>query len=767
MNIKILDCTLRDGGYVNDWHFSNLQIEKIYTSLKEARIDIVECGYLNQRSGGADHTTLFESMESLDNRFENSPDIERVVMINYGDYPVETLPRCEESHIDGIRLAFHKKNLKEAISAAQEIAARGYKLYVQPMVTKSYTQAEFENMLLLVNRCNPYAFYIVDSFGSMSLEEFRMYVERADAVLKEGVRLGYHAHNNMQLAFSNAIDITHASLHREVILDASIYGMGRGAGNLNTELIADYMNRHFDRDYRTLPLLEMIDRFFSAMMQSRPWGFSPAQYLSALFDCHPNYATYLIGKNTNQIVTIRNILARLPEEEKVSFNRTLAEQLYIDALTEVKTPISDKPVWDKCKHVVLVASGKSLKEQHTVLEERRKRSDYLLIALNHIPPVICDYYFFSNQKRLNEFQYALPHDKVVITDNLESEYPVGYVIPFRELAFIGERFIPNIAVIVLQYLIREGIREVEIAGLDGYDLQSVQNYSYDELNIITDSKALKEQNEALSYALQSIKNDIHMMFLTPSIFQRELSLKIIGVIPARYHSSRFEGKPLCMIAGIPMIKRTYMQAKQSKRLDRLIVATDDSRIKRYCEEEGIPVIMTSDTCLTGTDRIAEVAQQESFDLYVNIQGDEPVIDPDSIDEIVELFMQYRDEYVAYNLYKYIDEPSETASETIIKAVVNEKDELLYMSRLPIPFSKSGESPKYKKQVCVYGFTKKALHIFSSRDKTLNEYYEDIEILRFVDMGYKVKMKRTEADSIAVDVPADVKKVELFLQRVDG
>jgi 3-deoxy-D-manno-octulosonate cytidylyltransferase len=706
-------------------------------------------------------------MESLNKRFENDPDIERVVMINYGDYPVETLPERAKSHVDGIRLAFHKKNLEEAVSAAQEITARGYKLYMQPMVTKSYTQTEFDNMLLLVNRCAPYAFYIVDSFGSMSLEEFRMYVERADRLLERGIVLGYHAHNNMQLAFSNAIDMCHAPLQRNVILDASVYGMGRGAGNLNTELIADYMNRHFDRSYRTLPLLDMIDRFFLAMMQSRPWGFSPAQYLSAHFDCHPNYATYLIGKNTNQIVNIRNILARLPDNEKASFNQALAEQLYIDALTEVKTPVSDMPVWDRQRHVVLIASGKSLKEYQRVLEEKKRNPDYMLIALNHIPPVACDYYFFSNQKRLNEFQHELPSDKVVITDNLESVYPVGYVIPFREFAFIKQRFIPNIAVIVLQYLIHKGIREVEVAGLDGYDLQSIQNYSYDELSITTDIQALKEQNDALSYALQHLKNHIYIMFLTPSIFQKELPLKILGVIPARYQSSRFEGKPLCMISGVPMIKRTYMQALRSKRLDRLIVATDDKRIEAYCKQESIPVMMTSPSCLTGTDRIAEVAQRESYDLYVNIQGDEPVIDPDSIDEIVELFLAHRDEYVAYNLYKYIDDPSETVSETIIKTVVNEKDELLYMSRLPIPFSKSGELPKYKKQVCVYGFTKKALHIFSSREKTMNEMYEDIEILRFVDMGYKVKMKRTEADSIAVDVPADVQKVEQFLEQTDG
>ena len=213
-----------------------------------------------------------------------------------------------------------------------------------------------------------------------------------------------------------------------------------------------------------------------------------------------------------------------------------------------------------------------------------------------------------------------------------------------------------------------------------------------------------------------------------------------------------------------MIKRTYLQAKQSKLLDDLVVATEDNRIKEYCESENIKIIMTSDNCLTGTDRIAEVSKSMDYDLYVNIQGDEPVIDPKSIEEVVNEYLKYKEEFIAYNLYKNIEDFSEVNSDTIIKVITNEKDELMYMSRLGVPFNKSKEKVKHKKQVCVYGFTKKALELFSSRTKTLNEQYEDIEILRFVDMGYRVKMKETNADSIAVDIPEDITKVEDFLEK---
>jgi len=290
----------------------------------------------------------------------------------------------------------------------------------------------------------------------------------------------------------------------------------------------------------------------------------------------------------------------------------------------------------------------------------------------------------------------------------------------------------------------------------------LDNYNYEETTFVSDKKALLKENETLREALQTLQNKIKIEYITPSIYKDSMQLKIIGVIPARYKSSRFSGKPLCLINDIPMIKRTYIQAKRSKLLDRLVVATDSDEIKSYCESENIPVVMTNENCLTGTDRIAEVSQTEYFDLYVNIQGDEPVIDPKSIDEVVEEFQKYGDKYIAYNLYKIIKDESEINSNTIIKVIVNEKDELMYMSRLGTPFNKSDKNAVYKKQVCVYGFTKKALKLFASRPKTLNEQYEDIEILRFLDMGYKVKMRETKVDSIAVDVPQDVKKVEQFL-----
>ncbi len=764
MNIKILDCTLRDGGYINDWNFTNNQIKNIINALETSKIDIIECGYLNEKKGQESNSTLFKNTKIFDDFIKDTNNaIKKVVMINLGDYDISNLPKQNMTKIDGIRLAFHKKDLKLALSQAEKMIDLGYHIYFQPMVTKNYSDLEFLSLIGKSNKLNIYSFYIVDSFGSMTLNEFQKYMILAHNNLNKNISLGYHSHNNMQLAFSNAINMCNMNIKRNIVIDASIYGIGRGAGNLNTELITDYVNHTYDKSYDILPLLEMIDTFLNSLMQKNPWGFSPAQYLSASFDCHPNYATYLINKNTNHIVGVKKVLESLLEENKASFDKDLIENLYINFLLETKTTIKNSLELPKDKKILLIASGKSVAEYQDLVLNKINSEKYITIALNHKPNFKCDYYFFSNQKRFDEFKNILEQNKIIITSNLLSNIDVTIVLDINPLVYIKDIFITNVATVFINYLISKNIKEVEIVGLDGYKITE-SNYNYDETSVINDNQELEEQNNLLGNSLKFLSNKINIELVTPSIFKKDIDLRILGVIPARYKSSRFEGKPLCLINNIPMIKRTYTQAKKSNLLTKLVVATDDKKIEEYCKSENIPVIITSKDCLTGTDRIAEVSKKEHYDLYVNIQGDEPVIDSSSIDEIVAEYLQYKDKYVAYNLYKQINIKDEVNSNTIIKTIVNEKDELLYMSRLGVPFNKSSKQPIFKKQVCVYGFTKKALVLFSSRDKTLNEQYEDIEILRFLDMGYKVKMKETSVDSIAVDIPADIEKVETFLDK---
>jgi len=237
-----------------------------------------------------------------------------------------------------------------------------------------------------------------------------------------------------------------------------------------------------------------------------------------------------------------------------------------------------------------------------------------------------------------------------------------------------------------------------------------------------------------------------------------LSLEIIVVIPARYESSRLPGKPLVDLCGVPMIVRTYQQCTKAIDSARIYVATDDVRIQWECEQRGIQVVMTSGECLTGTDRIAEVAKSIAADIYINVQGDEPLFNPDDLKNMIEAAQSHPSEVL--NGYCSIESEEQFRSNTIPKVVMREDKRLLYMSRAAIPTTKSHEYVQAWRQVCVYAFPKGALEAFAKRSsKTQLEQIEDIEILRFLEMGWEVRMVPLSTMSIAVDTPHDVVLVE--------
>ena len=241
-------------------------------------------------------------------------------------------------------------------------------------------------------------------------------------------------------------------------------------------------------------------------------------------------------------------------------------------------------------------------------------------------------------------------------------------------------------------------------------------------------------------------------------------MKTIIVIPARYQSSRFPGKPLALINGIPMIQRVWERCCLAIDSDDVFVATDDDRIQASCMSFGAKVVRTSSSCLTGTDRVAEVAEQIDADCFVNVQGDEPLVEPEAIKAVISAFSDTRPELC--NAMSVITDEAEYFSPNVPKVVFSEDSALMYMSRAPIPKRKDGGFELGYKQVCIYAFSAVALSAFSDRTrKCLFEQLEDIEILRFLEMGWRVQMVEVLAGSIAVDVPEDVGKVERALEKL--
>jgi 3-deoxy-manno-octulosonate cytidylyltransferase (CMP-KDO synthetase) len=235
------------------------------------------------------------------------------------------------------------------------------------------------------------------------------------------------------------------------------------------------------------------------------------------------------------------------------------------------------------------------------------------------------------------------------------------------------------------------------------------------------------------------------------------------VIPARYHSKRLPGKPLLDIKGLPMIVRTYNQCARAVPPSKIIVATDDKRIQTVCKKNNINTIMTSKKCLTGTDRIAEVSKKIKKDFYINVQGDEPICNPKDIKKIVEYSKKFPNQIV--NGFTEIKDKEMFYSLNIPKVVFRNDKSLLYMSRSPIPLNKSNSFIKAWRQICIYSFSYKSLKAYSSvKKKTLLESIEDLELNRFIELGYNVKMLKMSNKSISVDTRGDLLKVRKLLRK---
>ena len=241
-------------------------------------------------------------------------------------------------------------------------------------------------------------------------------------------------------------------------------------------------------------------------------------------------------------------------------------------------------------------------------------------------------------------------------------------------------------------------------------------------------------------------------------------MKSIIVIPARMQSSRLPGKPLIDINGQTLLQRTYNQCLKAFPRECIYVATDDVQIESHCKAKNIQVVMTSPDCLTGTDRVAEVAEQIEADYYINVQGDEPLMNPQDILDTEVAIQKYKGEVI--NGYAKVKDEYLYTSLSIPKLVFRPDGRLLYMSRSPIPGNKTGDFETSWRQICVYAYPKSALRDFVAYGKkTPLEAMEDLEILRFLELGYEVRMIPLSSDSIAVDVPEDVERVKLRLNEI--
>lgn len=243
-------------------------------------------------------------------------------------------------------------------------------------------------------------------------------------------------------------------------------------------------------------------------------------------------------------------------------------------------------------------------------------------------------------------------------------------------------------------------------------------------------------------------------------------MRSIVVIPARYKSSRFPGKPLVRLLGKPMVQWVAELSAEAVGKENVYIATDDDKIHNFVQQIGYHVVMTSESCLTGTDRLAEVAEEIEADIYINVQGDEPLVHPEDIKKVIQAKINSPNDVI--NGYALIGENEDPKCVNIPKVVFTEDKRLIYMSRKALPgFKDEKNAPtSYYKQVCIYAFNRQELMAFRKFGRKSDlEHSEDIEIIRFLEWNQGIRLVATRPGSLAVDVPEDVENVEMALREL--
>lgn len=521
--ISILDCTLRDGGYINNWHFKRNAIQRIVDYLEEAHIDIIECGFLQECSYN-ENVALFSDVNQIKPFITpKRPNTMYVAMLALGDIEPEKIAPYDGESIDGIRITFHKHEWNACKEVVQDLCAKGYKVFVQPVGTIAYSDLELIRLVQEVNTLSPFAFYIVDTLGTMYQKDLLHLFNLIDNNLSPDIQIGFHSHNNLQLSFANAQELLRMKTRRNIIIDSSVFGMGRGAGNLATELVTQYINDNLEYRFQVTPLLSIVDQFLGSIYNKTPWGYSAPYYLAAVGGCHPNYATYLMNKQTLNVEEISKILNQIPNEERSLYNENLIERLYLEYQ---RYQIDDSEAYKRIakiiegRNILLVAPGQSIITYKESIQEYIQTNNPLIISVNFVTDLYPqDLVFISNKKRSVQLLDSISgYKNMIVTSNLYSQMPKDCLfVNYSNL--IGEgREADNAGAMLISLLYKVGIKSVTLAGFDGFNTHNYENYYSEDMNSVIDRQALLEKNEGIRRQLLHLSKKVSIKFLTPSLY---------------------------------------------------------------------------------------------------------------------------------------------------------------------------------------------------------------------------------------------------------
>lgn len=534
-NAQLLDCTLRDGAYLIDKRFGDDAIHGIINGLQDANIDIIEIGFFQDDEFGEGKTVFRDSVDAKRFIPNDKKGAIFTVMADYSRFSVENLDQCTNDSVDAVRECFFKKERFDALNACRAIKNRGYKLFVQPVDILGYSDKELIEFIDMVNEIEPYCFSIVDTFGSMYQEDLHRVFEIINHNLVRTSKIGFHSHNNMQLSNALSQEFIRMSVgKREVIVDSTISGMGRGAGNTPTELIAQYLVSQLGYNYNMDCILDIIDGYMDNIRSRCDWGYNTPFFVAGCFSAHVNNIAYLSAKNSIRSKDIRYILNKIGTQARKRYDYDLLEQTYQDLLhsnvddnigmTELKSRIGEK-------NVLVIAPGNTINQYHQDLLNYIDENKPHIISVGFVPNEIpVDSVWMSNVRRYEQWRTNECFQKAnkIITTNVSAPIDKNTIqLSFIKYVKCGWEHMDNSTIMLLRVLDVLGVNMVAIAGMDGYSTIGNANYATDKIELASVAKKPIELNNEICQILDDFNLTRHnkqtkYRFITPSRFSNIL-----------------------------------------------------------------------------------------------------------------------------------------------------------------------------------------------------------------------------------------------------
>ena len=435
--------------------------------------------------------------------------------------------------IDGIRVGFTRKDYlssrDDIIRCLHKVKKLGYKLIIQGVNTLGYSDIELLDIIQMANSIHPYGFGIVDTYGAMYVDDVRRIFTLVDHNLLDDICIDFHSHNNFQLSFAFSQEVIDLSKGvRKIILDATLNGMGKCAGNLNTELIVDYLVRKKGYYYDFDSLLDIIDEYMYAIKENNTWGYSIPAMMAGIYKSHPNNVLYLTEKFRLATKDIKHIMSMIDPEKRQRYDYDNINKLYIEYN---HTKVDDKLMIEKIKTILskkkllIVLPGNSLIEYREKIMEYVIKNNAFVISVNFITDLVevdNRMAFYGSSKRYKKSRGKEKEKNIIVVSNVENHSPSDMVVNYESLVERDNEDFDNTMIMLLNLLKRLGIDKFAIAGFDGY-VKGGKNYFDDTLfegnRFETKYDSITENmRRMLKNYVSTLDNQYCINFLTPSVY---------------------------------------------------------------------------------------------------------------------------------------------------------------------------------------------------------------------------------------------------------